>query len=49
MSAERHGLHNLFRLSRGLDGGYLVKWPRMDKEILPSTPRAHRLHRLSVR
>ena len=32
---NREGLHNLFKLSsRSYAEGFLVKWPRMDKEIL---------------
>ena len=32
---DKEGLHNLFRLSsRSYAEGWLVKWPRMDKEIL---------------
>src|SRR6202167_4593620 len=32
---NKQGLHNLFKLSsRSLAEGWLVKWPRMDKELL---------------
>ena len=32
---DREGLHNLFRLSsRSYAEGWLVKWPRMDKELI---------------
>jgi DNA polymerase III subunit alpha len=32
---DSHGLHNLFKLSsRSYAEGWLVKWPRMDKEII---------------
>ena len=47
---NNEGLHNLFRLSsRSYAEGWLVKWPRMDKEIIAGhTRRADGLHRLPV-
>ncbi len=34
-AADNEGLHNLFRLSsRSYAEGWLVKWPRMDKELI---------------
>ena len=48
---NNEGLHNLFRLSsRSYAEGWLVKWPRMDKEIIAEHAAGpDGLHRLPVR
>ena len=49
LSESTTGMHNLFRLSRlaSLEGFYFK--PRMDRELLQSTPTAHRHNRLPLR
>ena len=46
---NNEGVHNLFRLSsRSYAEGWLVKWARLDKEIIAENSAADGLHRLSV-